>query len=150
MSGQSRIDQMRNATLSERPPTGTYRTRPGERPENLFAIRAGYRDAAAGLPFRADVDTWPTHLQVCYEHGRLVHANILAAGIQPPEWPLSSLLRPAAYTRAAEAASEMVGTWRPGARALICYEPETLGALRPVPGIGRGVKWRPLPVPTFA
>ena len=141
---------MRNGPLSENPTRGTHRNVPWQRPENLAAIRAGYRDAAAGLPFRVEVDSWPMILQGCYENGRLVWANIKSAGIQPPTWPLSSLERPAAYSRAADAALAMVGAWRPKATVLICYEPETLGQLRPIPGVRRGAKWRPLPIPTYA
>ncbi len=137
---------MRNGTLSDMPTAGQYN--PGGNPRQTLAIRTGYRDAAAGLPFRAEVDTWPMPLQGCYENGRLVWHNIKSSGLTPPDWPETRLERPASYCQAATLADAVVGPWRPVARARLRYEPETLGRLRPIPGVGRGTRWRPLPIPT--
>jgi hypothetical protein len=99
---------MSNSSLTSR------RIRPGQVP--FRALREGYRDARAGVPFRRDMTLAPEIVAANYERGRLVVANIRAAGISPPAWNAMDQ-RPAAVTAAIRRAIQTVGSVVPTRRA---------------------------------
>src|ERR1700690_2085455 len=51
-----------------------------------IALFWGYRDAAAGLPFRSDYESLPKIEQLNYENGRLMVLTAKADGKDVPNW----------------------------------------------------------------
>ena len=57
------------------------------------AVVWGYNDRCAGLPYRKEYETWPSHMQQRYEMGREFASHMLLIGAPPvarvdptPEW----------------------------------------------------------------
>jgi hypothetical protein len=100
----------------------------------------GYQDRIAGLPYRPEYQTASQIQQQNYENGRLIVANMLLAGIQPPALPRQ--IRTRQYADAIAQADIQVGYWKP---ATACAQPPDLDLTwtrRPLDRRG----W-PLPVP---
>ena len=105
----------------------------------LHAVWLGYQHQRAGMPFSLDYDSWELAVQANYERGRLMALDPQCSSEQwPEEFKTPKCIVKATRDRVNEPPKHMLR---------LEYEPETLGALRPIPGRGRGRAWRPLDPP---